>query len=65
MAIARRIAGNGKEVVRELVSAIRIKRKDLDAQLKSDATTQAKNYASEEFQKRIVAYLPGHHRDAG
>ena len=65
MAIARRIADNGEEVVRELVSAIRIKRKDLDAQLESDATTQAKNYTSEEFQKRIVAYLPGHHGDAG
>ena len=65
MAIARRIAGNGEEVVRELVSAIRVKRKDLDDQLESDASTQAKNYASEEFRKRIVAYLPGHHGNAG
>ena len=65
MAIARRIAGNGEEVVRELVSAIRIKREDLNAQLESDATTQAKNYASEEFKKRIVAHLPGHHGEAG
>ena len=73
IAIARRIAGNGEEVVRELVSAIRVKRQDLDLdldldldqQLESDANTQAKNYASEEFKKRIVAYLPGHHSDAG
>ena len=61
LAIARRIAGNGEEVVRELVSTIRIKRKDLDAQLDSDASTQAKNYASEEFKKRIA----GRQADAG
>ncbi len=61
MAIARRIAGNGEEVVRELVSTIRIKRKDLNDELESDATTQAKNYASKEFKQRIA----GRQADAG
>ena len=64
MAIARQIASNGQEIVRELVSTMRIKRKDLEAQLESDANLQAKSYASEEFKKRIVAYLPGHHKPA-
>ncbi len=65
MAIARKIASNGPEVVRELVSTIRVKRKDLDAQLDSDASMQAKNYASEEFKKRIIDHLPGHSGYAG
>ena len=43
---------------------MRIKRKNLEAQLESAANLQAKSYASKEFKKRIVAYLPGHHQSA-
>ena len=59
LALARRIIENAEEVVRHLVSSLRVKREDLDDQLVSDAEAQASDYATPEFRKRIANYLPG------
>ena len=61
LALARRIVGNSEEVVRELVTSLRVKRSDLQAQLESDAAAQARSYASSEFRRRIADYLPDHY----
>ena len=61
LALARRIVGNSEEVVRDLVTSLRVKRSDLEAQLESDAAAQARSYASADFRKRIAAYLPNHY----
>ncbi len=59
LALARRIIENADEVVRHLVSSLRVKREDLEDQLKSDAEAQAMDYATPEYRKRIADYLPG------
>ena len=59
LALARRIIENAEEVVRHLVSSLRVKREDLADQLVSDAEAQARDYATPEFRKRIADYLPG------
>ena len=61
LALAKRIVANSEDVVRELVTSLRIKRVDLNAQLDSDAAAQARSYASAEYRKRIADYLPNHY----
>ena len=61
LALARRIVTNSEEVVRDLVTSLRVKRTDLQTQLESNAAAQARSYASSEFRKRIADYLPDHY----
>ena len=61
LALARRIVKNSAVVVRDLMTALRVKRTDLQAQLESDAAAQARSYANADFRKRIADYLPSHY----
>lgn len=56
--LAREIAANVPETVRELTQTLRIRRSKLQPVLESDAVRQAASYATEEYRERIAKYLP-------